>query len=65
MLQVTKLSKKDFQNPPELREKSQILLMNKNVHLRLHKFCLYTCQNKTKICLYIVKEITNMWAEIK
>lgn len=27
---------KGFRNPPELREKSRILLMNKSVPLRLH-----------------------------
>jgi len=40
---------KGFRNPPELREKSRILLMNKSVPLRLHKFCLYSERNNKPV----------------
>jgi len=40
---------KGFRNPPKLREKSRILLMNKCLPLRLHKFCLYNEINNKSV----------------
>ena len=58
-LQATNLSNKGFRNPPELREKSRILLMNKSVPLRLHKLCLYSERNNKPVGQNKIKRNNN------